>query len=139
MKKLKSMKKIVAVILIATFVLSSSILSLAVSADVYIPANQAWTSDSDNTDSRSGNYSTVYARCHTVYPDSGTDSFSKIQVQVTNGYGVNVSNVYILSETASSSTEIPIKEGYLGIRFVGFKFRGNSSSDANSSVSYNGR
>lgn len=126
-------------ILAVMFLLSCSMTSLAKSADVAILANMAWTSDSDHTDSRSGQYSTVYARCYTVWPDSGTDTFEKIRCRVTNGYGSVISNEVILNETASSNSTITIKEGYLAIKFVGFQFRGNTKASANASVYYNGR
>ncbi len=119
--------------------LSSSILSFAAEVNIYIEPNQNWSSDSDNTDSRSGQYSTVYARNHAVRPLSGTDNFQTIQCQVTNGYDTKISNVYSLNEASSSNTSIQIKEGYLNCTFVGFEFKGNTNADAWAIVSYDGR
>lgn len=137
--KRKTAKKMISYIFAAMLLFAGNMTSLAKSADVAILANMTWTSDSDHTDSRSGQYSTVYARCYSVYPDSGTDTFQQIRCRVTNGYGSVISSEVTLKETASSNTAITIKEGYLSTRFVGFQFRGNTNASANSSVYYNGR
>ena len=99
--------------------------SLAKSADVALPANMAWTSDSDHTDSRSGQYSTVYARCYTVYPDSGTDTFQQIRCRVTNGYGSVIK--------MSGNVEIPgwcvkLRDGIMTLKGIN-RYRTTSSSD----------
>ncbi len=119
----------------------NGIMCLAASGEVQIGIlpNQVWTSQSDHTDARTGKYSSVYARNHAVRPISGIDTFSKIQVRVTNGYGLVVSDIYTLNESASNNTSIPIKDGYLDIELVGFQFRGNSDSPAYATVSYDGR
>lgn len=137
--KRKTAKKMISYIFAAMLLFAGNMTSLAKSADVAILANMTWTSDSDHTDSRSGQYSTVYARCYSVYPDSGTDTFKQIRCRVTNGYGGVISDEVLLSESASSNSTITIKEGYLSTRFVGFQFRGNTKASANASVYYNGR
>lgn len=60
--------------------------------------------------------------------DGGVDNFTRVQVQVTSLSGSTMSNVITLSELASSSTSIKLKEGTLGTRNVLFKFRGNNPS-----------
>lgn len=135
-------KKILVVKMLLVFLFfMSEIISLAASGEVsiYISPNRVWTSQSDNTDSRSGAYSTVYARNHAVRPTSGTDNFAKLQTRVTNGYGTVISATYTLDEGATSSTSIAIKEGYLDSKLVGFQFRGNSDKEAYAIVSYDGR
>lgn len=134
-KKMKITVNILAILLL----LLSSIGSFAKNADVAILPNKTWTSDSDHTDSRSGAYSTVFARCFSVYPDSGIDTFSQIRCRGTNGYGKVISAETTLTETASSNQKIEIKEGELKVRFVGFQFRGNTNASANASVLYDGR
>lgn len=124
--------------LVGICVFASAFNSLAGYSDIYILPNQAWTGDFENTDSRSTAYSTVHAKLNTVYPESGTDFFTKIQVRVTNGYGLVISDIYTLTEGKDVSA-IPIKEGYLDTTFVGFAFRGNSSASAYASVYYSGR
>lgn len=121
--------------------LSSTIVCFAAVGEtsIYIDSNQIWSADYDNTDSRSGNYSTVYARNHAVRPVSGIDTFSTIQCQVTNGYDTKISDIVSLKESNSGNTTISIKEGYLSCTLVGFEFRGNTSSDAYAIVSYDGR
>ena len=59
---------------------------LLLEKSIYIDPNQIWSADYENIDSRTGSYSTVYARNHAVRPISGIDTFSTIQCQVTNGY-----------------------------------------------------
>ena len=99
---------------------SSSIMCFAAVGEksIYIDPNQIWSADYENTDSRTGSYSTVYARNHAVRPISGIDTFSTIQCQVTNGYDYVISDVIPLKESNSSNTSISIKEGYLSCFFL---------------------
>lgn len=139
------MKKIIKMVIVnasvLAIVLSNSIMCFAAVAekDIFINPDQLWSADYDNTDSRSGAYSTVYARNHAVRPTSGLDFFGTIQCQVTNGYDTVISALYTLSESASDNTSIQLREGYLDCTFVGFEFRGNSSAEAYATVSYDGR
>lgn len=139
MRKTRLTKNIAVPVMAVMIMLFCSFASHAKIVGVYILPNKTWTSDSDNTDSRSGDHSTVYARCHSVYPESGTDNFTTIWCRVTNGYGRVISDQKSLNESASASSEIKIKEGELSTRFVGFQFRGNTNASANSTVSYDGR
>lgn len=141
MKSKNKMRKMFANAFLLMMLCANGIVGFASSGEVsiYISPNQVWTSQSDNTDSRSGAYSTVYARNHAVRPTSGTDNFAKIQTRVTNGYGTVISDTYTLSESATSSTSITIKEGYLASKLVGFQFRGNTNKEAYAIVSYDGR
>ena len=134
-------KKIFVSAFLIMMLLTNGIVGLASSGEVsiYIYPYQTWTSQSDNTDSRSGAYSNVYVRNHAVRPTSGIDTFSKIQTRVTNGYGTVISDIYTLDESALSSTSITIKEGYLNSDMVGFQFRGNTTKEAYAIVSYDGR
>lgn len=141
MKDTKKSVKLFVNVLIGVFLLVSSFSSFAASGEVqiYIYPNQVWTGDFENTDSRTGNYSTVYARNHAVRPISGTDNYKKIQARATTGYGLEITDTYILDEGDSSYTELKIYEGWLATRFVGFQFRGNTSNEAYAIVSYDGR
>ena len=137
----KNIKMLVINVSALALMLSSSIMCFADVGEksIYIDTNQIWSADYENTDSRTGSYSTVYARNHAVRPISGIDTFSTIQCQVTNGYDYVISDVIPLKESNSSNTSISIKEGYLSCKFVGFEFRGNSSAAAYATVSYDGR
>jgi hypothetical protein len=108
---------------------------------VYLPINQVWSDRNETQDSRTGNYNTVSARCHSVYPDTGTDNYSHIQVRVVNAYGTLISNdpYLVLNEGSASPSYLSIKEGYLGLTQVYFQFRGNTNASANAIVSYSGR
>lgn len=107
---------------------------------IYIPPNQVWTtgiySDTHNPD-----YSYVGARCHSVYPpDGGVEFYKKIHCTVENAQGVRVSDSVsvLLNETDTDYTAIELRQGYLTVTRVYFKFRGNSSVDAEAVVSYTG-
>jgi hypothetical protein len=106
---------------------------------IYIYPNYVWTADYDNLDSRTGNYSSVYARCLSLFPTSGNETYKKIKCRVTNSYDLIISNTYTLNKTSNSWTTIPLYEGYLSANTVGFEFCGNSVNDANATVCYSGR
>ncbi len=141
MKSNKKGAKTIINSLVMFFLIASSMNGYAASGEVsiYLYPNQVWTGDFENTDSRTGNYSTVYVRNHAVRPESGTDNYTKIQARATNGYGLEITDTYVIDESASSYTALKIKEGYLSVNFVGFQFRGNTSHDAYAIVSYDGR
>lgn len=103
---------------------------------ISLPENQVWKTA--GSVSRSGNYSTVGARCHSVYPESGTDNYTTIQCRALNSSGVAITSVTKLHETAADYTLISIKEGYLSATSVTFQFRGNTSNAASAIVSYRG-
>lgn len=135
MKKQKLIPCIVA--LAIAFI--TSIPVFASTTTISLSKDQAWTKNYNDT--RSKDYSYVTARCHSVYPASGTDNFEKIQVRILNSSNtVIMDNDYVtLSETASTGTEISIKEGYLGVSSVNFQFRGNTDKAASAVVSYDGK
>ncbi|MBD5483760.1 MAG: hypothetical protein HDR15_14785 [Lachnospiraceae bacterium] len=141
MKGTKKSTRIIVNLFVGMFLIASSFASFADSGEVqiYIYPNQVWTGDYENTDSRTGNYSTVYARNHAVRPISGTDNYAKIKARATNGYGLVITDTYVLDESASSYTSLKIKEGYLSTKLVGFEFSGNTEKDAYATVSYDGR
>lgn len=135
MKNLKKLATIITVLAMA-FVMAIPTFA-AYKQNISLPKNQTWITAGDAT--RNQSFSTVSARCDSVYPDSGADFFGKIQCQVTNNDGTIISDkVYTLDEGASDYTKITIKEGYLSTSSVNFQFRGNTSAAANAVVSYNG-
>lgn len=125
------------VLLLAMFV-AMCIPAMAASYNqvISLPANQAWTTA--GSDDRSGAYSYVKVRNHSVYPASGNDSFSKIQCKITTSSGTLLCNdsYYKLDEGDSGYTQIDIREGYLNTETVYFKFRGNTDKSAKAVVSY---
>jgi hypothetical protein len=135
---MKNMKKLATIITVLAMAFVMAIPTFAAyKQSIYLPKDQAWVTAGDAT--RSGNYSTVKARCHSVYPDSGADFFGKIQCRVTNKNGTEISDkIYALDEGDSDYTKITIKEGYLSTSPVTFQFRGNTSAAANAVVSYTG-
>lgn len=106
---------------------------------ITVSANQVWNVRSAIT--RTRNYSSVYARCYSVYPtNGGEDNYTRVQVVVKNSDGKNISDIVTLYETASTSEEFRIKEGYLSTKKIKFAFRGNNPKyGARADVSYNGR
>lgn len=141
MKDTKKSTRIIVNLFVGMFLIASSFASFAASGEVqiYIYPNQVWTGDYENTDSRTGNYSTVYARNHAVRPISGTDNYTRIRARATNGYGLVITDTYVLNESESSYTSLKIKEGYLSTKLVGFEFSGNTEKEAYATVSYDGR
>jgi hypothetical protein len=134
---MKNMKKLstAIIVVVASFVMAIPVLAVY-QQNIYLPANQVWTTA--GTAYRSGNRLNVYARCHSVYPDSGTDKFQIIQCRVLNSSGVSISDVVRLNETAGGYTAISIYDGYLAASPVTFQFRGNTNSSAYAVVSYQG-
>lgn len=133
---MKNIKKIITTIVIAiTFVTAMSTLA-ASNQYIYLPSNQVWVTAGSAT--RNTNYSTVSARCHSVYPNSGTDNYESIQCRVLTSNGIPITSVYILNETAVGFTSMKIREGYISYTPVTFQFRGNKEYSANAVVSYLG-
>lgn len=139
--KTKSLRYVVSTILVLALFFALAVPSMAVSVKeiVQIYSNQSWNNRSAVT--RSGNYSTVLARNHSVYPTSGTDTYENIQCRVTNTSGttISVNAPHTLNETSATSTTITLGEGYLGYTSIVFGFRGNSSKPGEAVVSYNSR
>lgn len=132
-------KRIIPAFLVAVTIIGTGISTYAASkVSITLAANQAWTKK--YSASRSKQNSNVLARCHSVYPRyGGTDNFEKIQCRIVDGTGTQMCyEVVKLSETATSNTSIPIRNGFLNVSTVYFQFRGNSNSAANAVVSYYG-
>lgn len=108
---------------------------------IYLGANQGWSDRNVTSDTRSGDYESVYAKCHSVYPESGIDTFTKIQARVTNMYGlcIGINDYVVLTEGASQYTHLYIDDAYLNLKTAYFQFRGNTNKAAYSTVSYDGR
>lgn len=133
---IKKRSMVCTVLLLAMFV-AMCIPAMAASNQVIsLPANQVWTTA--GSDARSGAYSYVNVRNHSVYPASGNDSFSVIQCKITTSSGTLLCNdsYYRLDEGDSGYTRIDIREGYLNTETVYFKFRGNTDKSAKAVVSY---
>lgn len=101
---------------------------------IHLPKEKSWVTAGELE--RSGSFSTVKARCHSVYPDGGTDFYSTIQCRVLNSDGDAITENISLKEKSTDYTRIQIKEGYLNADLVTFQFRGNSNAAANAVVSY---
>ena len=107
---------------------------------ISLPAGQVWVTA--GSDMRSGEYSYVKAKNHSVYPTSGIDFFKVIQCRITtiNGALLCDSSYYRLNEVNNEGydnfTKIDIREGYLNTERVYFQFRGNTNEGANAVVSY---
>ncbi len=137
---MKTTKKILSAFVVMMIAIIIAVPAFAAGTNrqsIYLPKDQEWKSA--GTDTRTGNYSYVYARCHSVYPDSGADHFTTIQCRVRNSSGIVISDkIYYLEESATGFTSIKIKEGYLSASPVTFQFRGNTSAPAYAVVSYHG-
>lgn len=114
------------VMILACMVLSTSAFAVAPSKreTIYLSSGQKWNGRAAIT--RTGDYSTVYARCYAVYPtDGGEDKFTRIQVKISTIPGVDISDIYTLRESEAENKSIKIREGYLSETSVRFSFRGN--------------
>lgn len=133
MKKMYTI--IVAIIIASTMCIPAF---AATRKNIYIPENQAWTSKM--SDSRAGNNGDVSATCHSVYPLSGTDNFSKIQCRSVSSEGVLiVQNEYYVLTEGKGAVLMELRNGYHNLSTVYFQFRGNTNKDAYAVVSYSGR
>ncbi|WP_273327459.1 hypothetical protein [Vallitalea guaymasensis] len=111
--------KLFSIVTIFALLLSTNI--LAARDTIYLQSSQKWKSTS--AVSRTGQYTYGYAKCYSVYPSSGKDTFKKIQTHIKSG-STEISDTYTLNE-GSSKTSVVIKEGYLDKKSIVFEFRGN--------------
>ena len=121
------------------FAFSKTSMAFVNDAVVNILPGGQWTADSDLTDSRSGQYGSVYARLEKLQPVEGYGIYSKCKVQVTNGYDLIISDVYTLNKFALTQTTIQLKNPQ-NVTMVGFEFAGNNPNlGANAVVDVDGR
>jgi len=125
------------VVFIMMLVMAIPVFASAYQQTITLPANQVWVQAGDID--RSGDFSYIRAKCHSVFPGSGLDLFYTIQCRLVNSSGTEVSNAYSLDERDSDYTNIYIKEGYLSTSPVYVQFRGNSNAKAYATVSYYGK
>lgn len=131
-------RKIVTGLTVIALLAMSCISSFAVlNKQIYLPPNQAWMTAGSVT--RTGNFSYTKAGCDSVYPTSGSDNFTRIQVRLKNAGGMVISTKASTVLTEGNGTEkIYLREGYMATTPVTFQFRGNSSSAAYAIVDYFG-
>ena len=103
---------------------------------ISLPSNQAWTTAGSGH--RSGNFTFVIARTHSVFPNSGVDNLYQCQCKITDTSGTRVceDNYHVLDEMDSGYTHIPMREGYADTKDILFKFRSDNNNSANAVVSY---
>ena len=107
---------------------------------ISLASNQVWTARMGVT--RSGSHYDVATKCHSVYPVTGEDTFTRIQCKVVDSDGVNIMDSglsYIVLNESAGYSQIIIKNGYLDLTKVYFRYRGNSSAAAEAIVSYLGK
>ncbi len=138
MKRYAKLK--VFIITILVFCIMSIPTFAAMSRTVYLAPNQLWTDRWDSSHSRSGQENSVFAKCDSVYPESGWDTFTKIQVRVADTYSniISADSYYTLTE-GEGYTTIPLNDTGKKVSTVYFQFRGNTNKAANASVTYDGR
>lgn len=138
MLKEKIQKIIVAGLLAGTFVSCTGNV-FAAQKTITIPAlNDGYTKISDT---RSGKYSYVWAKCVAVYPKGvySKDNFEKIRVRIFNTSGKNISGRYTLKEGLSNQ-EIHLYDNCMNYKKVVFGFCGNSEKyNAQARVGYDAR
>lgn len=131
---------------VVTFLVVCCMLSVSASAEtvsnrhIVLPENKEWTTPYGVT--RSGDHYDVMVQCNAVYPEEGTDNFKKMQCCLISPYGIDVMDTplsYLVLEEVDGPTYIRIRNGFLNLDHVYFRFRGNSNSAANAIVTYSGR
>lgn len=135
----EKLKKFLAIMGVFGIIFSMSLVTNAVDKkQISLPANMKWTAKYST--SRNTSYSYSRARCHSVYPESGSDNFSRMRCRVVNSSGtvISASSYTILTEGASGNTRISLREGYLNLSTVYFQFCGNTKASAQAVVSYYG-
>lgn len=132
-----SRRKRITIIIVAMlmFCMMSMSALAAINVHISLPKDQVWTDSLDV--SRTAGFSYVKASCDSVYPTSGSDNFTKIQVRIVNSSGalIMTSNYEVLKE-GDGYKMLYIKEGYLANKTVYLQFRGNSSAAAEAVVNY---
>lgn len=123
---------LVAFVFVVCTIMSTS--SLAARSIVSLPANQVWVY---RTLTRSGNYSYLNVNLHDVYPESGFDTYTRIQVQMTNTSNVNIAvGTPTVIYEGQGLYKYHLREGYVSTKTIRFQFRGNSSKPALADVTY---
>lgn len=136
----KRIASVLSLILVISFVLGTN--AFAVTDDlITVSKDMTWTVV--NYLSRSGSDTFVTASVSSVYPDSGSDNFTRIQVglkrtpnQPSPDTMINWGGYYVLYE-GEGSTKVQILDQYLSTETVRICFRGNDPDyGANAVVSY---
>lgn len=104
---------------------------------VSLPANQVWSVGYGDRHISGHGY--IGARCHTVFPESGFDTYTRIQYSAETLERVRVTKKEFerLTEGASNYTLMELLPEYVGRNMnIYFMFRGNSNASARAIVSY---
>lgn len=104
---------------------------------VFLPANQAWSVGYG--DKHVAQHKHIGARCHTVYPETGLDTYTTMQygAETLEHVRVTKKDFERLTEWDSSYTLMELLPEYVGRNMnIYFMFRGNSNASARAIVSY---
>ena len=136
-------KTLICTLLLVVLLLSVALPAAAASVKtvMYLPSLCGWASPAAIT--RSGNYYTLLARNHSVYPYAGgTDNLTTVVCRVMDpSYQIvlTTENEYVLLESATSNSVLEIKDGLLDYMSVRFQFRSVTHDSAETVIYYNGR
>lgn len=131
----KKKRIITTIVAMAMFCMMSMSTLAATKVIVSLPENQVWTAGAPI--SRSGSFSYLWAGCDSVYPTSGKDSFTKIQVRLVSASGESIMKDDIETLTEGETSKLLyIKDGHLALKTVYIQFRGNTSAAAEAVVEY---
>lgn len=122
-------------VMVSMLAMSMQAMASATYKTIYLEPNKLWSDRIDNPGVRTGNYSYVEVTCHSVYPESGSDNFSRMQVRIADMYSNDLSSIYTIKE-GDGANKIYLLEGYLNTKNIYYEFRGNSNSDAYAVVTY---
>lgn len=106
---------------------------------IYLPEDQLWSTGFGEY--HYAGYLYMGARCHSVFPTTGSDNFHRIQCSADTLEGVRVTKrpYVVLTEGSSTYEKVEVTGTFKPYtQAVYFKFRGNSSAKAQAIVSYTG-
>ncbi len=118
---MKKVKACIAAILVMSLIIGTNV--FASTTTVYCAKKQTWTKAGSMP--RTGDFSFVFIWADSVYPNSGKDTYKKIQAVLENSKGTHISSIITLTE-GDYSSELYIKDGYLSNKTVYAYFRGNN-------------
>lgn len=134
--KNKSVKEVLTTILVMMILVGNTVVATGTpvtSSVIYLPKNQSLVPIDGGR--RTCDYNFVKIKCVSVYPPSGEDNYTKIQIRVKCG---NISmNSWTPITEGADYTKVYMKDGYGNISKITYQLRGNNAKyDAYTVVTY---
>lgn len=127
---MKKIRVYLATILVLSFIVGTNVSAATISVGL----NQQWSSGF--TIYRTKSYSYIYSKCESVYPTSGVDNFTKIQVNLKNSNDTIIGEKTVVLTEGEDYSKVTIKDGYLNLSSVLAVYRGNDPAYSAHAVVY---